>query len=411
MPISKLEKCKKCDLPWIGLDKCACGWRPNAIRHYLLIIAIAASLLGTVGAIALCSHFYELFPDEKTAGEHVAKGEDELRRGNFSEAKDEFLIAAKYQPKSADIRRKIALALLNDDRLSQAAEQLRVARELAPSDSNLKREYAGMLEQTGKNAEAAQLFEEWAVDNPKDETAKFHLAEIYEKAGNTEKAQKLFSEFAQARPKLNGAWLAVARIQAGNGQKEEAILTLRQASEHLPDDGIVRQRLGLLLSETNNKEEAVQQLIRSAELEAGLAEYNSAVIANLSQGKQEEYVIPLRRQGNSFTVDAVLNDRTIAKLIVDTGAEVTAISPAIFKQLKISPANGSLIVMQGVGGAALSRKISLQSVRVGLAKQLLIPTAVMPAGADFDGLLGMSFLSRYQFSIDGRKNVLILRRK
>lgn len=69
---------------------------------------------------------------------------------------------------------------------------------------------------------------------------------------------------------------------------------------------------------------------------------------------------------------------------------------------------GTPTVLAGATGIALSQRIVLKSVQVGDAREELINATILPADTGIDGLLGMTFLSRYQFSIDFKNNVLVL---
>lgn len=408
----KLEACKKCGSPWIGLDKCECGWRPDTLAYCLKMVGALFCVAGIASGVFLFMHYYDWFPDNASADSHLAKGDDEFSSNYFKEAVTEYQAGVSCSPRRVDLRKKLAIALFSDRRPGEALQQYAAVYELSPKDSKIKQEYSFMLEQNGKYAEAATVLGKSLGGKAPDDVFRYHLAELYEYAGQFQQAESLYRAYSKAKPQANGSWLSIARLQERNKKPKEAIATLREGLAYCPNDAVIRQRLGIILADINQKEEAIKELTASAEAAPGLAEYNSGLIASLTgDGKQHEYVIPLRRRGNAFMVEAVLNERRRVNLLVDSGSEILGISPAVFKQLKMSTANSSPVVMRGVGGLAVTSKVMLPSVRVGMAKQVLVPAAIMPADTNIDGLLGMSFLSRYEFSIDGQHDTLILRRR
>jgi clan AA aspartic protease (TIGR02281 family) len=358
------------------------------------------------------SRYHEIFPDEKTAKQHLAVADDELNRANFAEALREYETAAMNSPKDAEIRRKYAWAMFNDRRPREALEQLKLAYDLAPKSQQIQKDYSFMLEQNNEQGEAAKVLQKVVQANPKDMLTKFHLGQLYEHAGEHAKAAAIYTEFTKINPRVNGPWLGLATVQQQNGKKKEAIATLRAAITHLPGDGILRQRLGLLLADTNQKDEAIKELTRSAELEAGLAEYNSGMIASLnSGGKLEQYTVPLTPVGKSLAVEVVLNERKRVKLIVDSGVESVSLSPTLARDMNISLTSGAPVLMQTASGLSVGRKVILHSVRVGMANELMVPADIVPEGSGVQGILGMSFLRRYDFNIDAPHRTMVLRRR
>ncbi len=392
--------CPKCGLPWIGTAKCECGWRPNNVLHLVTILVTVLTIAGIAGGIYLAQHFREYFPDQVQAEKHLAKGNDEFKRTNFPQAITEFREAAYYLPKEANIRKKLAWALLNDQRPSEALAEMKVAYRHAPRNETVRKDYSFMLEHDGEFDEAAKVLEALINDGAKEHALKFHLAELYEKGGNVPRAIAAYTDYCKIKPNVNGPWLGLARLQEATGHRKDGIATLRKGLSIMPGDAALRQQLGIALGDDNQIDEAVNELTRSAAMSPALAEYNANVIASLSQRQPKECVIPLHKRGSSYSVDAIINGKRKVRLIVDSGAESVAVSPAVLKDLEVSPANGELIVLHGLGGLALSKAFMLQSIQLGLAKEHLIQAVVIPPPGNNDGLLGMSFLKRYEFAID-----------
>lgn len=131
----------------------------------------------------------------------------------------------------------------------------------------------------------------------------------------------------------------------------------------------------------------------------------------IAQGK---HIIKLKRVGNNFLTDSVINRKTHATLMVDTGASNVMLSKRIAlklgynlnasKRIKAKLANGKVVP---------GRVVILKELRVGKATATNIPAIVLEqeSGSNYDGLLGMSFLGQFVFQIDTIKNELTLQKR
>lgn len=115
-----------------------------------------------------------------------------------------------------------------------------------------------------------------------------------------------------------------------------------------------------------------------------------------------------------IVVDAMLNGRVKASFILDTGASTMLLSRAVAGKLGIAINSSSRIILcQVADGRRVKGALTyLQSVKVGdmEAKDVEAVVLLEEAGGMGlgDGLLGMSFLNRFKFQVDYRKNILLL---
>ena len=128
-------------------------------------------------------------------------------------------------------------------------------------------------------------------------------------------------------------------------------------------------------------------------------------------GAPKEAVL-INRDGHVF-VDVVLNGRVKARLFMDTGSTVTFITQNIARELNLSTKTAqSVEAMTSDGRKQQMPLLFLDSMRVGTAEAQHVAVAVLPKQSDqmpyMDGLLGMSFLSHFNFKIDYERNKLIL---
>ena len=125
--------------------------------------------------------------------------------------------------------------------------------------------------------------------------------------------------------------------------------------------------------------------------------------------KREEVVFEER--GESVMVDVRLNDKVDTKMAVDTGATLTVISEEVARSLDIDvDAIKQDVKLTLADGSEMSAKffvldsisvgdVEIENVEIAIAKVDLMGRA--------DGLLGMSFLKHFSFSMDSENQKLI----
>lgn len=114
--------------------------------------------------------------------------------------------------------------------------------------------------------------------------------------------------------------------------------------------------------------------------------------------------------GQRIIVDVRLNGRTSARLLLDTGADRTLISPsslaAAGTALQRAVARGEI---RGVTGTDQVLYVVLDSLEVGDARVTQLPVMAYEMGSrEADGLLGRDFLDRFNVSIDATRGVVTL---
>ena len=130
-----------------------------------------------------------------------------------------------------------------------------------------------------------------------------------------------------------------------------------------------------------------------------------------SGGETEIRFVP----GRHIIVHARINDSVTAKLILDTGAASTLISPRALAAAGVSLTRGTrAATTRGVakGVDVEVRQVSIDSLAVGSARvgRMLIASYDMDM-PDVEGLLGQDFLGQFNVSIDSGAGVVKLTRK
>lgn len=112
--------------------------------------------------------------------------------------------------------------------------------------------------------------------------------------------------------------------------------------------------------------------------------------------------------GAAVIVDAHLNGVPL-RLLLDTGADRTVISPTALARAGIDATGGAPVRITGVTGAAAAQLVSVQ--RLDVAGAQVGPLAVVAhavPGEGFDGLLGRDVLDAFTVTFDAAQNRAVL---
>lgn len=128
-----------------------------------------------------------------------------------------------------------------------------------------------------------------------------------------------------------------------------------------------------------------------------------------------QITVPVFRVGRSLVVQARLNGSRDAKLIVDTGADITILSNRVARDAGILPSSYiSSVTLNTAGGSVRADVARLDTISVGAAEVSHVPVALhdLPdAPVGVDGLLGLTFLDKFVVTLDVQKGELHLRRR
>jgi clan AA aspartic protease (TIGR02281 family) len=176
-----------------------------------------------------------------------------------------------------------------------------------------------------------------------------------------------------------------------------------------------RAALHLQLDDTATAIALVSPLLNDPSLGGEAHRLLKAIEANRVQRPstpQARQSVPLVRRGNHYLVEVQLNGRSMATLMIDTGASITSLSQDSFTTLAsistYAPLGSRLFnTANGVTPGEVYRAKTLQ-----LGTTLLsgVSIAVLPYEQQdgIDGLLGMNVLRAFRFEIDQDAAVLYL---
>jgi Aspartyl protease len=114
--------------------------------------------------------------------------------------------------------------------------------------------------------------------------------------------------------------------------------------------------------------------------------------------------------GERILVDARLNGEHTARLLLDTGADRTLISPRALVAAGVSLTRGAISgSIQGVTGTADVKSVVLDSLAIGDARVGRMRVLAYDMGhTGHDGLLGRDYLDQFQLTIDSSRGVVTL---
>jgi clan AA aspartic protease (TIGR02281 family) len=119
--------------------------------------------------------------------------------------------------------------------------------------------------------------------------------------------------------------------------------------------------------------------------------------------------IPLRREGNSYYATVVINGKPPIAMVVDTGASCVVLPYKLALDCGAKPDESSATAIASIadGSRVKSKVVWLDSVKVGSFPAGHVECMVLPAEAtNAHALLGMTFLSRFHFSISGNELII-----
>src|SRR3972149_9298180 len=130
-----------------------------------------------------------------------------------------------------------------------------------------------------------------------------------------------------------------------------------------------------------------------------------------NRGAVTKASIPFEKHGQVVVIEAMLNGKTPAKLVVDTGASYTMISAATARDLDIDPGRSQRTMpFQTANGMIQAPLANLESVNVGGVEIRDLTAAIhdIAPNSQVAGLLGLNFLSNFRMDIDTQKGVIHL---
>jgi len=202
------------------------------------------------------------------------------------------------------------------------------------------------------------------------------------------------------------------------GEYAEAERLFSQAVARTPSDPLLHYHRGAALTKLGRLQEATAAYETALRLNPPPAVATaareglraiSALGAPPRPRRSEETVIALTKVPGGWLTEVVINGSWTGPLLLDTGASVTLISPAVARAAGVTiESDTPRVEVQGVAGRTRGPIVTLTSLQVGEVEARGIRAVVVELPTGLHGLLGNSFLSRYTFTLDPREGALRL---
>jgi len=143
----------------------------------------------------------------------------------------------------------------------------------------------------------------------------------------------------------------------------------------------------------------------SSQVQAMLSDYAAkGGCAAATSGGEERF--PAARPGGVVKVPVVVNN-VPATFILDTGAAYVSLKDSFAKKAKVEIEPSSSVHLHTANGIAEAKRGRADTIQLRSLKTKSVPVVVeadsaAAYGDGVDGLLGLSFLSRFNMTIDGR---------
>lgn len=123
--------------------------------------------------------------------------------------------------------------------------------------------------------------------------------------------------------------------------------------------------------------------------------------------------VPLTAHRGALIVQVTVNDRFTGRFLLDTGASYCVVSKEVAREAKIRGRTGGdrvqLMTANGPVDATLgeAREVEVGEVRARDVVVAVVDDAPVPG---LDGVLGLSFLGRFRYTVDAAKGTLVLKK-
>lgn len=193
---------------------------------------------------------------------------------------------------------------------------------------------------------------------------------------------------------------------------EMLVAVYRQLVSFHPDHAPYSIELARWLLEIDQYVEAIQALSlarHDVTRSAQIADLEQSIAERQRLAASDNLQIPLERKGKHFIAVVQLNGQEGIRLLLDTGATLTALKSSVAERLDLEGSRQEPIRMRTANGLIDAVKVDVETFllgefQVGNTEVVLLPLPDF----QYDGLLGMNVLSKYPFYIDQRTSMLHL---
>jgi len=329
--------------------------------------------------------------------------------GSYLDENAEQVYAGVYQQLHIQLPEKVA----HDPQVWMALDQLK--RE--PCDQKSIGDLALLLERLGYRRQAAEAPYNFVKRCGQPVLALHKSIDLLLKLSDYGMALEVADEFMRRAPTNYNAHYLRGVAFEGNGDYQRALVDYADAVELFNDKKNISNRVFLRMANCYAK------LGRYCEAASPIMTWVALDPTRRDTSQTQKIIADYERQGNcaasrEFQKEryAVRGSRQIlakgevngvrATFIIDTGASYVSLKRAFAERAKVSMASASEITLTTANGRAKGKLTHADVVTLGRLRAADVPVVVQDVddksyGAHVDGLLGMSFLSRFELRMSG----------
>lgn len=302
------------------------------------------------------------------------------------------------------------------------------APQFLPTKPQSPLERANQLIANGAYGEAARLLNQLLELEPQNTEALWLLARVYEQQGQHKDAVGIWFRYINTEVDAQKietalAYLAKYLIRLTEnpsifGESYEWLMAqINDLIKLTPDNGELHLQLAKMHLKTEDKEQAQYHALMAANQPETQARAEG-ILAKLDEGSlaqddgPAEITVPLIRFGGQFLVPVTVEGEQV-KLLLDTGASISGLTASFINRhysFVKSPKPIQLNTASGTVESYLFVVDTLTIESITFNKHMLARLP-MDNADQFDGLLGIDILGRFDFVIDQNKAVLRLRKR
>lgn len=290
--------------------------------------------------------------------------------------------------------------------------------------------FARRLIATGEAASSVQLLQRYLQADYRDAEARMLLAQalrgrhdlraaidqLYEAKGQAWRPEMIEQIDARIRT-LVADYAGSLRRSGDNSALLELYQDLTRQEPSYAPYFIGLATVQLALDDTEGARQSLQLVAADPEVGAKARELLSRTRVARAQVEEppapepeEPAAIPLQRSGNHFVVQARSRDGHPVRLLIDTGASLTILTPQALKAWGTAAHDtGRTGTFNTANGRINAPVYRLDSLAVGDWQVSELEVGVLDLGGGaIDGLLGMNFLQHFRFFIDQNQALLRL---
>jgi tetratricopeptide (TPR) repeat protein len=300
-------------------------------------------------------------------------------------------------------------------------------KQFAPGTALSPIERANQLIANGAYGEAVNLLNQLLEENARNTEALWLLARVYEQQGQHKESVGIWFRYINTEvdaQKIENAldYLAKYLIRLTDnpsifGESYEWLMTqLNDLIKLTPDNG----ELHLQLAKMNLKKEDNEQAQYHALMAANQPETRTraeGILAKLDGDSVDdenlpEITVPLIRFGSQFIVPVKIEGESV-KLLLDTGASLSGLTSSFINRHYSMVKSPKPIQLNTASGSVESYLFVVDTFTIDniTFNKHMLARLPMENMDQFDGLLGVDILGRFDFVIDQNKAVLRLRKR